>query len=155
MKKVEKVATSIGNFLQLFEIKVVISELNTSNTLSSYSFRPILVNLVIFIILLLSATLTQFETSVRGTRASAEIKQRVLNSRLDMGTIFMNRKNTQKLIISFNQLLRNKVFWGKGPHNWSPIISQEILGTRPLESLTRPLYSYGKWKWHPYKIGSM
>ena len=57
-------ATSIGNFLQLFEIKVVISELNTSNTLSSYSFRPILVNLVIFIILLLSATLTQFETNV-------------------------------------------------------------------------------------------
>ena len=57
-------ATSNGNFLQLFDIKVVISGLNTSNTLSSYSFRPFLANLVTFIILLLSATLTQFETSV-------------------------------------------------------------------------------------------
>ena len=57
-------ATSIGNFLQLFGIKVVISGLNTSNTSSSYSFRPFLVDLVTFIILLLSATLTQFETSV-------------------------------------------------------------------------------------------
>ena len=56
--------TSIGNFLQLFDIKVVISKLNTSNTLSSYSFRPFLANLVTFIILLLSAALTQFETSV-------------------------------------------------------------------------------------------
>ena len=56
--------TSIANFLQLFDIKEVISGLNTSNTLSSYSFRPFLANLVTFIILLLSATLTQFETSV-------------------------------------------------------------------------------------------
>ena len=57
-------ATSNGNFLQLFDIKVVISGLNTSNILSSYNFRPFLANLVTFIILLLSATLTQFETSV-------------------------------------------------------------------------------------------
>ena len=57
-------ATSIGNFLQLFDIKLVISGLNTSNTLSSYSLRPFFANLVTFIILLLSATLTQFETSV-------------------------------------------------------------------------------------------
>ena len=65
-EKCKKVVTSIGNFLHLFDIKVVISKLNTSNTLSSYSFRPLLVNLVTFIILLLSATLTQFETSVGG-----------------------------------------------------------------------------------------
>ena len=57
-------ATSNGNFLQLFDIKVVIFGLNTSNTLSSYSFRVFLATLVTFIILLLSATLTQFETSV-------------------------------------------------------------------------------------------
>ena len=56
--------TSIGNFLQLLDIRVVISKLNTSNTLFSDSFSPFLANLVTFIILLLSATLTQFETSV-------------------------------------------------------------------------------------------
>ena len=59
-------ATSIGNILQLFDIKVIISGFSTSNTLFSNGFRPFLADLLTFTILFLSATLTQFETSVGG-----------------------------------------------------------------------------------------
>ena len=99
-------ATSIGNFLQLFEIKVVISELNTANTLSSYSFRPFLVNLVIFIILLLSATLTQFETSVRGLnrygRTNLEI-EKICKSQLKQDRICFKEHSIKPKMSDFFQ----------------------------------------------------
>ena len=57
-------ATSIGHFSQLIIIKGAILGLYASNPISSNSLRPILTNFRIFTILSLSATLTQFETSV-------------------------------------------------------------------------------------------
>ena len=48
--------------------------------------------------------------------------------------------------------MQNKVFWGKEPHNWSPITQQEKLGTHPLKILTRPLICvcYPNFSWIHY-----
>ena len=51
------------------------------------------------------------------------------------------RNKTKLTYLQSDRYCKKKnVFWGKGPHNSSPIISQEILGTRPVESLMRPLF---------------
>ena len=47
-------------------MKYAILGLNTFNLLSSNSFSPVLINFMTYPILPLSATLTQFETSVGG-----------------------------------------------------------------------------------------
>ena len=57
-------ASSTGDFFQLIIMKGAILGLYASNLISSNCLRPFLENFRIFTILSLTATLTQYETSV-------------------------------------------------------------------------------------------
>ena len=65
-KKNEKRANFFGWFLITLIMKCAILGLNTSSLLPSNSLSPVLTNFMTYPFLPLSATLTQFETSVQG-----------------------------------------------------------------------------------------